>query len=147
MATFDSNATLIHGSAETVFDTLSNPENLKHLLDAVPLDQVPEDKREMLDGIEVTSDTISFPAGPVGKLTLRVSHLERPRLITLEGEGAPVQLDLSLKLTPVSDSTCEGIVSVDINIPMMLRPMISGPLQQLVDEFAAVLGNIPFSAN
>ncbi len=144
MATYKSKDTLINGSAETVFDALSNPENLKTLLADAPLDSIPEDKREMLDQIEVTSDSISFPAGPVGSLTLKIDRLERPTLIELAGIGAPVKMTLSLHLKPLSDTNCEGRVEIDIDIPMMLRPMISGPLQQLVDQFALALGSIPF---
>lgn len=144
MATYKSNETLIKGSAETVFDTLSNPENLRGLLDSIPTESIPEDKREMLGQIEVTSDSISFPAGPVGKLTLRVSRLERPELIVLDGAGAPVKLALSLHLHPMKDDSCMGRVEIDIDIPMMLKPMVSGPLQQLVDQFATALGSISF---
>ncbi len=146
MATFKSKETLINGSAERVFDTLSHPENLRDLLTAIPEDQIPEDKRDLLDKIEVTADSISFPADPIGRLTLRIARVERPRLIVLDGEGAPVKLSLSLSLKPLTDETCEGEVSIDLDIPMMLRPMVSGPLQQLVDQFANALGSVPFKA-
>ncbi|MBD5226792.1 MAG: SRPBCC family protein [Bacteroidales bacterium] len=146
MATYKSNDTQISGSAESVFDALSNPENLKQLLANAPLDQIPEDKRELLDQIEVTSNSISFPAGPIGSLTLTIDRLERPTLIELVGSGAPVKLSLSLHLRPLTDMTCEGRVEIDIDIPMMLRPMVSGPLQQLVDQFAQALGSIPFNS-
>ncbi len=144
MATFASKDVELKGSAETVFDTLSKPGNLRNLLDRIPADQVPEDKREMLDQIEITEDSISFPAGPAGNLTLKVSKLERPTLIEMEGAGAPVRLALLLKIKPVGETTSEGRVEIEIDIPMMLRPMVSGPLQQLVDQFAQVLSSVPF---
>lgn len=146
MATYKSNDIMMSGSAEVVFTTLSNPENLKNLLENVPMDRVPEDKREMIEQIEVTTDSISFPAGPVGHLTLRISRLERPTLIELEGVGAPIKMALSLHIRPVDETSSEGRVEINIDIPMMLKPMISGPLQQLVDQFGVILGTIPFDS-
>ena len=146
MATFKSKDVELKGSAETVFDTLSKPGNLRNLLGRVPVEDIPADKREMLEQIEITDDSISFPAGPAGNLTLKVSKIERPTLIEMEGAGAPVRLALILRIRPTGAETSEGRVEIEIDVPMMFRPMISGPLQQLVDQFAQVLSSVPFGS-
>lgn len=139
MALFKSDTVSLGASAETVFNRLSNLDNLKAALANVPADQIPEDKREMFDAVRVSADEISFPAGPVGDITLRVAEKSPFSIIRLEGVGTPVPLSLSLHLTPLGESRCESFIDIDIAVPAMLKPMIGGPLQKLVDQFAQVL--------
>ena len=72
MSTYKSEKVELSASAESVYAKLSNLENLRSLLANVPAESVPDDKREMFDSIQITSDSISVPAGPVGDLTFRV---------------------------------------------------------------------------
>lgn len=139
MAVFKSQPVEISAPAETVFDRLSDLDSLKTILANVPADKIPADQKEMFDAVRITSDSISFPAGPVGELTLKLHEKIRPTLISLVGEGTPVALTLSLNMFPISPDQTEGVVSVDIAIPAMLKPMVSGPLQKMVDQFATML--------
>ncbi|MDE7402803.1 MAG: SRPBCC family protein [Muribaculaceae bacterium] len=143
MALYKSENVSISASADRVFDKLSNLEGLGELIKKVPEDKVPADQRAMLEQVVVTPQTITFPGGPVGDVTLRLAETVRPTLIKMEGEGTPVPMSLMLHVSPISDELCEARVEIDINIPMMLKPMVNGPLQKLVDQFAVMLGRLP----
>lgn len=145
MAKYHSSEETLQAPAEAVFDKLSNLENLRSLLDRVPSDKIPEDKRAMFESISITPDTITVPGGPVGSLTFRVTEKVNPTLIALSGEGAPVPLSLSMHITPLTETTCKAKVDIDIEIPAMLKPMVSGPIQKMADQFGEVLKAIPFA--
>ena len=145
MATYKSDEVTLTASADSVFSRLSNFESLKDLLAQVPADQIPADKKEMFDSIRLTSDSIELPGGPVGSIKLRVVERTAPTRITLKGEGTPVPLQLQLDIHPVDEAACRAQAKVDIEIPMMLKPMISGPMQKMTEQFASVLRSIPFS--
>lgn len=145
MAIFNSAEVSLHATPEAVFSKLSNLENLRSLLDKVPADQIPEDKRQMFESITITPDTITVPGGPVGSLTFRVKERKEPSLIKLEGEGAPVAMNLSMHIAPDGEEYSRAKVEIDIAIPAMLKPMVSGPIQQMADQFSQVLKAIPFS--
>lgn len=144
MATYKSDEVMLKASAESVFSRLSDFESLKNLLKEVPSDQIPADKKEMFDNIHLTADSIELPGGPVGSIKLRVVERLEPSRITLKGEGTPVPLQLQLNIQPEGDSACRAQAKVDIEIPAMLRPMISGPMQKMTEQFASVLRSIPF---
>ena len=129
--------------AEKVYARLSNLEGLGEMLKNVPLEQVPADQRAMLEQVKVTPDTISFPGGPVGDITLRVAEKVEPTLISLEGLGTPVPMGLALNIIPLTPDTCETFVKIDVQIPKMLQPMVSGPLQKMADQFGQMLRQIP----
>lgn len=145
MAEFKSTPVTLHAPAETVFGKLSNLDNLKTLLENVPEESIPESKRDLFNQIELTSETITIPGGPVGAITLRISERTAPTLVKLSGEGTPVPLHLALRITPLGSDSCEAQVSIDLAVPPMLKPMISGPVQKMCDQFASVLRAVPFS--
>lgn len=144
MAEFKSNETPINASAEAVYKKLSNLEGLKELLARVPEDQIPADQCDLFNQVKITSDTLSFPAGPVGELTLRLVETVEPTFIRLEGVGAPVPMALMLHINPSTEVTCSARVVIDLQIPAMLKPMVSGPLSKMVEQFANMLRSLPY---
>lgn len=145
MTTVKSEKKIIAASAERVFDKLSNLDNLKPLLESIPRDRIPEDKLEMFDNLKISADTITIPAGPVGQITLRVTDRMPYSLIRLQGEGTPVPMSMQLEIESKGEKECEVQVAIFLDIPIMLKPMVSGPLKKIVDQFSQVLGVIPFN--
>lgn len=145
MATYKSEEVTLGASAGTVFFKLNNLQGLGDMIKNAPADQIPADKREALEKIEVSADTVSFPAGPMGAVTLRKTESVSPTLIRLVGEGVPVPMSLSLHILPMGEEACRASVEIDIQIPAMLKPMVSGPLQKMTTEFANMLRAIPFN--
>ena len=146
MATYKSEEVPLKASAQAVFDRLSNLDSLKGLLAQVPEDQIPADKKEIFDSIKISGDSIELPGGPVGAIRLRMTEKTAPTRIKMKGEGTPVPLSLQLDIHPVDDESCRAAAQVDLDIPAMLRPMISGPMQKMTEQFAHVLRSIPFEA-
>lgn len=144
MAKYRSEEVPLKASAQSVYDRLSNFESLRDLLDKIPADQIPADKKEMFDNIHLSDDCIELPGGPVGSIRLKVVEKTAPKCIKLKGEGTPVPLSLQLDIIPVDDASCRAAAQVDIEIPAMLRPMIAGPMQKMTEQFAQVLHSIPF---
>lgn len=144
MTTIKSDKIHIDAPAQNVYEKLGNLENLKSLLEKVPRDKIPEDKREMFDNLKVTRDSIAIPAGPVGEITLRVTDRLPFSLIRLSGEGSPVPMGMSMEIDEKGKESSEVQIAIDLDVPIMLKPMVSGPLKKIVDQFAQVLKAIPF---
>lgn len=145
MTSIKSDKAIVNGTPEQVFEKLSNLDNLKPLLEKVPKDQIPEDNREMFDNLQITSDSISIPGGPVGNITLRISDLLPYSLIRLSGEGSPVPMGMQLEIEPEGADQSEVQVAINLEIPAMLKPMVSGPLKKIANQFVNVLGAIKFN--
>lgn len=145
MTTYSSKEVILPASAEVVFEKLSNLQNLRSLLDKVPADKVPEDKRQMFENINITSDSIEVPGGPMGNLKFIVAEKTEPSYIKLIGEGMPIAMNLALNVKPVSDNSSSAKVDINIDIPALLKPMVGGQIQKMADQFGDVLGAISFS--
>lgn len=144
MAVYSSGKVILKAPAPAVFEKLSNLENLKSMLEKVPADRIPADKRQMFENIQITPDTIEVPGGPMGNLVFRVTERKAPSLIRLKGEGIPIEMALVLHVEPKGEEESEAKVDIDINIPLMLKPMIGGQIQKIADQFGDVLSAIPF---
>lgn len=72
-------------SAQNVFQRLSNLGSLKSMLADLPADQIPADKRDILENIKLSDDCIELPGGPVGSIRLRVVEQKAPVCIRLKG--------------------------------------------------------------
>lgn len=144
MAIYSSEKVLLQAPANVVYEKLSNLENLKGMLDKVPSDRIPEDKRQMFENIRITPDSIEIPGAPMGTLIFRVAEKKSPEYIRLKGEGIPLQMALELHLEEAPENKTYGRVDVDIEIPAMLKPMIGGQIQKIADQFGSVLGAVPF---
>lgn len=144
MAIFKAQPALINAPAEVVYQKLSNLTNIKNLLASIPESAIPADKKEMFDSVEITEDSIIFPAGPVGNITMKITRKEEPTLIHLEGIGTPVALSLELQIGILSSSQCEAATVIDIAIPPMLKPMIGGTMQKMADQFTQVIGALKY---
>ena len=145
MADYKSNKVTLPYSAEKVYSRVSNLEGLADILRQVPEDKIPADQKAMLEQVKISSDSISFPAGPVGDITLKVVERREPGLIRLEGVGTPVPLSLAMHILPLNPDSCEAYVDIDVQIPAMLKPMVNKPLQQMADPFGRMLQQMPFA--
>lgn len=145
MATYRSETVGLAYPAETVFSRLSNLEALGDVIKNIPEDKIPADQLAQLEKVRVTRDTISFPGGPVGEITLRMDKLQEPVLISLVGDGTPVPLSLSMHILPLTSDTCEAYVEIDLQIPAMLKPMVNGPMQKMTQQFAHMLRQVPMA--
>lgn len=145
MTKYSSPEVTLQAPAEVVFNKLSNLENLRSMLDKVPADRIPDDKRQLFENIKITPDTIEVPGAPMGSLIFRVIEKKAPDMIKLQGEGMPIAMALTMHIKPDGETTSKGHVDFDIDIPMMLKPMVGGQIQKIADQFGDVLAAIPFS--
>ena len=144
MAEFKSPETTLYAPIERVYAKLSNLENFKSFLDKIPADKIPADKMEQFKSIEVTADSIAFQVGPTGAVKFVVAEKREPSLIKLKAADLPLSLTLELHLKADGDN-CRQQTIINADIPAMLKPMVAGPLQKVVDQFGSVLSAIPFN--
>lgn len=139
-----SSTALVQAPVESIYARFSNPENLKAIIDAAPEGRIPADKLEQIKQIQVTPDSITVPGGPTGAVTLKLVDCREPSLIRLKAMDVPIDLVLELHLKPVTAESAETQVQIVADIPMMLRPMLKGPLQQVADKVNEMVASIPY---
>ena len=99
---------------------------------------------------------IPYPVEDVYRNISDLSNLERVRdripqddreenkCVKFETEQSPLAFNLWIQVLPVSDTASKMKVTVQADIPFMLKGMVSGPLQDGVEKIADALSQIPF---
>ena len=136
MAKFESSIKQVPYPQEAVYNNLSDLTNLEKVRD-----RVPEDK---LQDFSFDKDTVSVSVPPVGKITIRICDREEPKCVKFESVDSPMPFHLWIQVLPVTAESSKMKVTVDADIPFMLKGMVSGPLQDGVEKIADALAMIPY---
>ncbi|MBQ4392610.1 MAG: SRPBCC family protein [Prevotella sp.] len=136
MAKYESSVKQVPYPQQAVYrniSDLSNLERVRHL--------VPEDK---INSFSFDRDTVSVDVPPVGQITLRIVDRDEPKCVKFETEQSPIPFHLWIQVLPTGDASSKIKVTVDADIPFMLKAMVSGPLQDGVEKVADALAMIPY---
>ena len=156
MAKYESGIKQVPYSQEIVYAKLSDLTNLAALKDkmnnpdaaAMAGQQVSEEQmsqaREMLEKMEVTTDTLSVQLPMVGNLVIRIIEREEPKLVKFASEKSPIPITLWIQLLPTSADSCKMRVTLEAELNFMFKAMIGGKLKDGVDKFADMLASIPY---
>ncbi len=112
--------------AEKIFNFLSDFNNFKALMPAQVTDW------------SSTSDTCTFTINNMATVGMRMVSKEpfSKIHITSEGGKVPFSFTLDAVITSTSDSSCIGQLVFDADIPMFIRPMVTGPLTNFFNLLA-----------
>ena len=133
---FESSVKQVPYSQQAVYNNISDLRNLEKVRD-----RVPEDK---IQGFSFDQDTVTMNVAPVGEIKFRICDREEPKCIKFETVQSPLPFNLWIQVLPVSATESKMKVTVQADIPFMLKGMVAGPLQDGVEKIADALSKIPF---
>lgn len=136
MSKFESSIKQIPYSQQAVYDKISNLENLEKVRDRIPADKVQD--------FSFDKDSVSVNVSPVGEIKLRIINREEPKCVKFETVQSPLPFNLWIQVLPVTETTSKMKVTVDADIPFMLKGMVSGPLKDGIEKIADALAMIPY---
>ena len=147
--TFESSIKQIFHKQESVYNTLSDLNNLQRLKDKFEQvkDQIPEDKKEQLDKIKdltFDSDSISISAPMVGEIKMRIIDREAPKTIKFETENSPVPFNIWIQLLPTSETACKMKLTIKADLNPFIKGMVKKPLEEGIEKIADALAMIPY---
>ena len=136
MSKYESSIKTVPYPQEAVYRNISDLSNLARIRDRIPSDKVQE--------FTFDQDSVSVSVPPVGQITLRIVEREEPKCIKFEAVQSPLPFKLWVQILPIDELTSKMKVTVDADIPMMLKPMVNGPLQDGVEKVADALALIDY---
>ena len=135
MAKFESNIKQIPHPQMAVYQCISDLSNIEKIRDRIPSDK--------FEKLAFTSDEITI-GSPVGEVTMRIIERDEPKCVKFETVQSPVPMTMWVQMLPVEESTSKIRVTIDADIPIFLKGMVSKPLQEAVEKIADALAMIPY---
>lgn len=102
---------------------------------------IPQEVRDKVGNVRFDADSITIEAAPVGEITLEVVERIAPTRVKLQAKSSPVPMNLLIELDPKSADSTAVVTSIDVDIPMFLRPMVGGKMQEAADKFGELIGS------
>ncbi len=136
MSKFESSIKTIPYPQENVYRNISDLSNLERIRDRVPSDKI--------NDLTFDSDSVTVSVPPVGQISMRIVERDEPKCVKFEAEQSPMPFSLWIQVLPIDEQTSKMKVTVKADIPFVLSVMVSGPLQDGVENVADALAKIPY---
>ncbi len=130
MAKFESSIKQIAYSQEAVYRCISDLSNIEKIRDRIPADK--------FEKLAFTSDEITI-GSPVGEVTMKIIERDEPKCVKFQTVSSPVPMMMWVQMLPVEEQTSKIRVTIDADIPIFLKGMVSKPLQEAVEKIADAL--------
>lgn len=133
---------------EAVKERIDDPNFEQLLRTQVPADKMPsaeqlEKLREGVRSMQLTPDSVTGQAGPLGTVTLQIVERQEPKLIKFELQGAPIQGNVWIQLLPSNLGTAMK-VTIGAELNFFIRKMVESKLKQGAEGLAQMLAAIPY---
>lgn len=136
MSKYESSVKQIPYSQEAVYRQISDLSNLERVRDKIPADKVGD--------FTFDRDSVSVNAPMVGQIAVQIVEREAPKCVKFGSQQSPVPFNMWIQVLPAGDNTSKMKLTVDADIPFMLKGMVSGPLQEGLEKIAEALSKIPY---
>jgi hypothetical protein len=138
MDKFESKIVCINSSAPSIFEKLSNLENLKPIIDNIPQDKV------KIEDVELTTDTCSFKVDVMGDIAIKVAEREEYKCIKYVSEKSPIAFNLWIQLVEKAPYETKARITLKADIPFMLKAFVNDKLAEGLNQMADLLTKIQY---
>lgn len=137
MSAYKGQPAVVNRPISELYDRLSTLDTF-----ADRLAELPAEARAKVGDVEFEKDAIVINTPQVGKLRLEIIERIAPTRIVLGAVGSPVPAKVVVELEEIDADTTRLIPSMDVEVPMMLRPFVAPKLQQAADQFGSLLSRL-----
>lgn len=122
---------------DAVYGKVNNLEAL-----AQNIERLPQEVKDRIGQVEITADSISVNAPMVGQLAFQVVERIEPTLMRMQAANSPLPFNIIVNFKPEGTDATTVSTVLDVDIPVMLRPMVGGKLQEAADKFGEMFTNL-----
>ena len=142
MESYKSEPRVVAYPTQQLYNLLTSPEMLEQIV-ASRAEQIPEDLREQLSALRFDGGVIiNTPMGDL-KFAVDPEHCEPGHVVHYTAQGSPIDLNLVFTLDPVDEGTTQGVAELQVDLPMLLRPVAGPLLKQAVAHMGQMLDMVP----
>lgn len=138
MDTFESKIVHINSNAKSIFEKLSNLENLKPILANIPQDKI------KAEDIHLTADTCSFNVENMGEVGVKIVEREEYKCIKFASDKSPVEFNIWIQLVEKAPYDTKAKITFKADLPFMIKMFIKDKLANGLDQVADLLTKIQY---
>jgi len=137
MTTFESEIKKAEYNDSEIFGLLSDLNNIEKIMDKIPQDKIKD--------LEFDTDSCRFTIDMAGQIGLRIVEREPFKTIKFESEFSPVNFNLWIQLKQVEEKDTRVKVTLKADLSMMMKMVLSQPMETFVNKLAEIISQLPYS--
>lgn len=143
----------VNAPVERVYATLSDLNNLRPIIERAQNDETLKEKMreagqgnalDSLKDVTLTADSLEIPAPMVGTISLRIIEREENKCIKFVTDKSPVNANLWIQVLPETESTSKLKLTIDADIPFMLKAMVGSKIREGIEKVADAIAMIQY---
>lgn len=138
MDTFESKIVHINSNSKSIFEKLSNLENLRPILANIPQDKI------KAEDIHLTADTCSFNVENMGEVGVKIVEREEYKCIKFASDKSPVEFNIWIQLVEKAPYDTKAKITFKADLPFMIKMFIKDKLANGLDQVADLLTKIQY---
>ena len=129
---FESDTKRIEAPQRSVFEKLSNADNLEKLKERIPADK--------LDNISLDNGMLTFKT-PMGAVSMQIKDTEPFHSVTYGTVQSPIPFDIRMELIP---KACEMKLIAGLQLNPFMLGMVQKPIKDGLNRIVEALAQVPY---
>lgn len=142
MDSYKSDKVIIDHNINVIYGKLHDPRVFKAHIENNK-DRLPEEALEHLNNVKFEDDGISVDS-PMGALKLSVADSVEPTMVSYTAQSSPLPFGLVINLEAVDEEHTNAIVELNLELPMMVRVMAGGKLNDAAKKMGEMIAKLPY---
>ena len=152
MARYESKVVTVNALQDSVYNRYADLSALQVMKDNMPAEMKQQIKAKLeeqgqgkvhISNVRFDADTARFSVNGMDAC-IRIVEREQPKCVKFSAENSPVPATVWIQMLPASAYETKIRVTLDVDIPFYLRPMVGNKLDKAADMIAEALTKIPY---
>ncbi len=152
MSKYESKIVTVNALQEAVYKRFADLSALQTMKDNMPAEMKQQIKAKLVEqgqgkvqvsNFQFDTDTARFKVNGMDTC-IRIIDREEPKCVKFGADNSPVPVTIWIQMLPASAYETKIRVTLDIDIPFYLKPMIGSKLDGAADMIAEALTKIPY---
>lgn len=120
-----------------LYSKLSNVDAMRQRFE-----EIPEDIKAKAGQLRFEDERLIIVTPQVGEISFIVKERKEPEKIVYSAEKSPLPLDLVVELKENTPDTTQVTTSIEVDLPLMLRPLVGPQMQMAADKLAELIAHL-----
>lgn len=137
MSKYSGKPSLVNRPNTELYSKLSNIDAMRQRFE-----EIPEEIKAKAGQLRFEDERLIIVTPQVGEISFVIKERKEPERIVYSAEKSPLPLDLVVDLKGQSADTTQVITSIDVDLPLMLRPLVGPQMQMAADKLAELIAQL-----
>lgn len=137
MSKYSGKPTVVNRPNTELYSKLSNVDAMRQRFE-----EIPEDIKAKAGQLRFEDERLIIVTPQVGEISFIVKERKEPEKIVYSAEKSPLPLDLVVELKENTPDTTQVTTSIEVDLPLMLRPLVGPQMQMAADKLAELIAQL-----